>query len=232
MKANFENNYEVKTICPICGRVCTLKHIETSDVVIGTDNDMSISMQHIPSNIIIECRHCRVRMIRCKDETEIYLVKSIIELGFALESYGSGHLFSKILSVNVDTKEYREDKLYVSPSLNFFVPVNDIKKCINAARTTRDYFKNINEITYSIYPNYEYSDDERDEPYYDINAIIDCLEKGNQDFSDIQIIIHIGYTISGEIKRDTEYCDKFVQTCIGYVDELRANILCNTNESQ
>lgn len=219
MKNIFGDSYESTMICPICGKTGVVRCTEHVEIEFESD-EVNASMQYIyptTSNTVI-CNQCKAYMIRCKNDDELKLMRSIIDLGFDLEHYSNGRVFSETISINVDGMREVE-RNYINPVLSVFIPINDRKRCINIIERTKAIFDGVEDIKYEFYA--EYGDSLLDHDYCNLEDIIRSLENDDIDFECVQLSIYCGIS-SGVITDEEEKgFDDFVKHCLSLMDSLK-----------
>ena len=219
MKNTFGDSYESTMICPVCGRTGIVRYTEHVEIEFESD-EVNASMQYIyptTSNTVI-CNQCKAYMIQCKNDDELKLMRYIIDLGFDLEHYSSGRVFSDTISTNVDGMIEVEAN-YINPILSVFIPINDRKRCINIIERTKALFDGIEDIKYEFYA--EYGDSLLDHDYCNLEDIVRCLKNDDIDFDCVQLSIYCGIS-SGVITDEEEKgFDDFVKHCLSLMNSLK-----------
>ena len=219
MKNIFNNNYESTMICLICGKIGVVRCTEHVDIEFESD-EVDASLQYIYPTIsnTIFCNQCKAYMIQCKNDDELKLMRSIIDLGFDFEHYSSGRVFSDTISTNAEGMIEVEAN-YIHPALSVFIPINDRKRCINIIERTKALFDGVEDIRYEFYA--EYGDFLSDRDYYNLEDIVRSLENDDIDFECIQLSIYCGIS-SGVITDEEEKgFDGFVKHCLSLMNSLK-----------
>lgn len=220
MKNNFKNNYESTMICPACGRTGTIRCNE--HVEIEFESDINASLQYIyptTSNTVI-CNRCNTYMIRCGNDNELELMKAIVDLGFALESYSSGRIFSETISINPDTGTREVETHYVNPILSLFIPTNDPKRCIRIIEKAKSFFSTDDNIKCEFYAEFDDDLEECDHEYYSIDDILNSLNRGDVEFYCIELNIYFG-DISGAITDREGAFSNFITSCLNLMNSFK-----------
>lgn len=218
MKNTFGGSYESTMICPVCGRTGIVRCTEHVEIEFKSD-EVNASMQYIyptTSNNVI-CNQCKAYMIRCRNDDESKLMRYIIDLGFVIEQYSSGRVFSETIFTNVDgMREVKTD--YINPSISVFIPINDRNRCINIIERTKALFDGIEDIKYEFYA--EYGDSLLDHDYCNLGDIIRSLENDDIDFECLELNIYHGIS-SGVITEEEKSFDDFVKHCLSLMNSLK-----------
>lgn len=215
----FNNSYESTMICPICGKTGVVRCTEHVDIEFKSDEvNASIHYIYPTTNNTIFCNQCNAYMVQCKNDDELKLMRSIIDLGFDFEHYTGGRVFSDTISTNAEGMIEVEAN-YIHPTLSVFIPINDRKRCINIIERTKALFDGVEDIRYEFYA--EYGDFLSDHDYYNLEDIVRSLESDDIAFECVQLSIYCGIS-SGVITDEEEKgFDDFVKHCLNLMNSLK-----------
>lgn len=221
---SIDNKYESTMICPVCGRTGILKCRENIDIEFESDeidpSGAAISYNYIRLNNCIVCKSCDTYMIHCSNEDELLLVRTIIDLGFDIETFCNGHIYNKTISINVDTGMYETNTTYVHPVLTLRIPIDDRERCLRIVEKTKHILDGDNEIRYKFYAEYEDCCD--DNYYIDLEDIIYSLSTGNIGFDYLELRLYCDGTCGGVVDNiKTKAFDGFVKHCLGLINSFK-----------
>lgn len=205
-------------ICPSCGKTGTIKCKEHVEIEFES-SEVNPSIQYYYRRNFITCNHCNMDMIQCDNNTELELIRSVIDLGLHLEQFSRGRICSETNSINADTGALDVKVDYVNPVLSIFIPVDDPKRCINIIEKAKSINDKTKEISYNFYA--EFNDFDGDHEYYSLDDILHSLHRGDVEFYCVQIDIRC--RIDDEvtnIERSKAF-DGFTHHCLDLMNYLK-----------
>lgn len=218
MKNAFNNDCVYTIVCPKCGKTGVMKCKENIELELESD-EVNTSIHYIYPTAYIYCNHCNIPMIQCSSENEVTLMTSIIDLGFCIESYSKGRMFSKDISMNMDTGIEEITTQYIHPILSIYIPIDDPKRCIAIIKETKSIFDGNKDISYEFYAEY---DDCIDHDYRDLDHILDYLHSGDIDFDWMELNIYCNKPNDAVIDdSELKRFDSFIDHCLNLMNTLK-----------